>query len=192
MTTLLTKTYEGPLVFDFQSLGGLLRELPRRGTRGLRRQKPGWEAVALELSTRLPVHADTLRIASDLGLQIATLSARLDAVRTFKRTADKLAEVAAETEAFMEDQREGLIALVVEAVRKGAKRTDPALMTAFEKTVGYHGQHGAKAAQTRRQKEEAAAVQAAEAAEKAADLSAVETTAVVIAGGVECEVCSQA
>ncbi|AKT38184.1 hypothetical protein [Chondromyces crocatus] len=156
-TTLLVKQYAGELTLDLTDLQGSLVDLPSGGMRGLRREKPGWDRAEQELSTRLPLHAAELRVAPDLGTQISTLNTRLARVRAVKRTVEKLAEVAAETEAYLEDQREALVGLVVDSVRKAAKRTDPALMTAFEKTIRYHGQTGLLAAKTRRKNEAATA-----------------------------------
>lgn len=165
-TTLLVKLYAGSHTLDFQHLDGVLVDLPDRGTRGLRREKTDWDKVDQELMTRLPLHAAALRIASDFGAQLASMNERIEQVRAFKVAVNKLAEVAMETEVYLEDEREGMVSLVVEAVRKAAKRTDPTLMTAFERTVGYHGQTGKLAAKTRRKNEEAAAQEAA--AEEAA------------------------
>ncbi|EYF05334.1 hypothetical protein [Chondromyces apiculatus] len=182
-TTLLVKPYKGPLAFDFQSLEGTLVDLPDRKTRGLRREKEGWEQVAQELRARLPVHAGALRLAHDVDAQLADLSERLDQVRTCKKVVDELARVAAATEALLEDQREGMVTLVVEAVRKAAKRTDPMLLTAFEQTIHYRGQLGKRAVMTRRANEEAAAKAAA---------AAMVAVAAVEAGGAEQAAADQA
>ncbi|EYF04142.1 hypothetical protein [Chondromyces apiculatus] len=165
-TTLLVKPYAGSFAVDFQHLDGVLVDLPEGGTRGLRREKDEWDRVDLELATRLPLHAATLRVAPDLATHVTSLNERLEQVRAFKVAVDKLAEVAMETEAFLEDEREAVVGLVVDAVRKAAKRTDPTMMTAFEDTVRYHGQVGKRAVKTRRRNEEAAAQEAA--AEEAA------------------------
>ena len=175
-TTLLVKPYAGSLAVDFQHLDGVLVDLPEGGTRGLRREKNDWDRVDLELATRLPLHAGTLRIAPDLGTQVSSLNERLEQVRAFKVAVDKLAEVAMETEAFLEDEREAVVGLVVDAVRKAAKRTDPTMMTAFEDTVRYHGQVAKRAVKTRRRNEEAAAQEAA-AEEAAAEEAAAEEAA---------------
>ena len=165
-TTLLVQAYAGAHALDFQHLDGVLVDLPDGGTRGLRREKNDWDEVEQELTTRLPLHAAVLRIAPDLAAQMAAMNERIDQVRAFKLAVNKLAEVAMETEIYLEDEREGMVSLVVEAVRKAAKRIDPTLMTAFERTVSYHGQTGKLAAKTRRKNEEIAAQEAA--AEEAA------------------------
>lgn len=158
--------FEGPYLIDFQNLSGFLYEVAEGGLQGLRREKTGWDKVNHELTTKLPTHADALRVAPDLGTQLTTLNTRIGEVRALKVVFSKVFEVLKETEVVLEDEREGIVGLVVDSARKAAKRKDPGLMVVFEETIRYHGQIGKRAAQSRR-KNEAAAEEAEANAEEA-------------------------
>ena len=149
--------FNGPFIVDCQSLNGILIDAASGATRGCRREKEDWDKANHEMLTRLPIHAAALRLAPDLDTQLAALNTRIAEVRALKLAAAKLVEVAEETEVVLEDEREGIVSLVVEAARKAAKRTDPGLMVSFEETIRYHGQLGRRAAQTRRKNARAAA-----------------------------------
>jgi hypothetical protein len=147
--------FEGPFVLDYQNLSGVLIDAADGATLGRRREKNDWEKANLELTSRLPIHAAALRVAPDLGDQITTLNDRIAQVRALKVQAEKLVEVLGETEVVLEDEREGLVGLVVDSARK-AKRNDPGLMVAFQEAIRYHGQLGKRAAKTRWKNLEAA------------------------------------
>jgi len=148
--------FEGPFVLDYQNLSGVLVDAADGALQGRRREKEDWEKAKLELTSRLPIYAAALRVAPDLGDQIAALNDRIAEVRALKVQAEKLVEVLGETEVVLEDDREGLVGLVVESARK-AKRNDPGLMVAFQETIRYHGQIGRRSAKTRWKNQEAAA-----------------------------------
>jgi len=148
--------FEGPFTLDFQNLNGVLIDAADGATQRRRREKEDWEKASHELTSRLPIYAADLRVTADLGDQIATLNERLAAVRALKVQAEKLVEVLGETEVVLEDDREGLVGLVVDSARK-AKRTNPGLMVAFQETIRYYGQVGKRAARSRLKNQEAAA-----------------------------------
>jgi hypothetical protein len=102
-----------------------------------------------------------LGIAADTHTRINTLTDQLTLVRAARADIDKLAEVLEETEIYLEDERETQFGTLVEAVRKAARRKDPAVLASFKETIRYHGQIGVRANKTRRKN--AAAVAEAEA-----------------------------
>jgi hypothetical protein len=148
--------YPGPFSIDFQSLQGVVVDVVPGGTRGYARQKEGIGGVLAELTSNLPVHAETLGMAADAHTRINTITDRLEQIRALRPIVAKAAEVLDETEIYLEDEREMQIGTVVEAVRKAARRKDPALLASFEKTIQYHGQIGVRAHKTRRKNAEAA------------------------------------
>jgi hypothetical protein len=81
-----------------------------------------------------------------------------------------MAEVLEETEAYLEDEREGEIGLIVSAVRGAARRKDSTVLTAFEETARYHGQIALRAHKTRRKNAEQAETENAPAGAPAAQV----------------------
>lgn len=60
-----------------------------------------------------------------------------------------------ETEADLENAREGDIALVTKAVQTAAQHIDPSVVASFESTLRYYSQNAVKAVATRRKNAEA-------------------------------------
>jgi hypothetical protein len=75
---------------------------------------------------------------------------KLARVRAARLLVDKAAEVLAETEAVLEDQREAEIGVVVDSVKSAGRRKDASLLAPFEKTIRYNAQVGVRAAKTRK------------------------------------------
>jgi hypothetical protein len=126
------------------------------GTRGLRREKEGFEKADKELEQNLPVHAAMLGVDPGTYGRVATLTQQIGDVRKVRVIVGKLLEVLDETEVYLEDEREGVLGNIVNAVRNAAKRKDPSVTAAFEETIRYHGQVATRAAKTRRKNAEAA------------------------------------
>jgi hypothetical protein len=156
MANSIVQPYKGPTAVDLSPVADTLVAAVPGATRGLRREKDGIQKVLGELQQGLPVHASTLGLAAGGYDRIAELTEKLDKVREVRVLIDKLAGVLEETEAYLEDERESEIALIVSAARATARRKDPTIIAAFEETIRYHGQVGARAAKTRRKNAEQA------------------------------------
>lgn len=159
MANSIVQPYIGPISPDLTPIKDILVDLAAGTTRGLRREKDGIENVISELQNRIPANASTLGVAPDIHQRVLTLTEQLDQVRKARVIIDKLSEILEETEAYLEDDRENEIGLVVNAVRGAARRKDPALIVAFEETARYHGQVGVRAHKTRRKNAEQADAQ---------------------------------
>jgi hypothetical protein len=166
------QSYPGPFTFDFQSLQAVLKDVVPGGTSGFCREKEGIGPVITEIGAGIPVHAVTLGVATDAHIRINTVTEQLAEVRGLLPLLIKAVEVLGETEAYLEDEREGQIGVIVEAVRRTARRKDPAVLASFEKTLLYFGQNAIRAAKTRRKNAEAAEAAAQAAAEAAAQAAA--------------------
>ncbi|EYF01857.1 hypothetical protein [Chondromyces apiculatus] len=158
----MVQPFEGPYEINYEQLQGVLVSMARGAARGVRRQKKGWPKVEMELSAKLPLHAQTLHVSPTLHTDIHGLTGRIEEVRLLKEQVERLLEVLNDTEVHLEDRREALVGHVVESARRTAKRSDPGMVVAFEESIRYHGQVGRLAAKTRYANEEAAAEAAAE------------------------------
>jgi hypothetical protein len=156
MANSFVQPYKGILNPDISHLDGIVVDLGHGTMRGLRRQKAGILKVLGEIQQGIPVHAVTLGVAPDIHDRISALTDKIEKVREARVIIDKLAEVLEETEAYLEDEREGEIGLVVNAVRGAGRRKDPSVLTSFEETRRYHGQISARAYKTRRKNAEQA------------------------------------
>lgn len=145
--------FNGPLSLDFTPLEGTVINAISGVTRGVRREKEGIEKVLAELQQNLPIHAAVLGIAPDVHTRTATLTEKLAKVRAARVLTETLTRALSETEVMLEDEREGEIALVVDAVRRTAVRKDPAIAASFDETIRYHGQIATRAYKTRRKKQ---------------------------------------
>jgi hypothetical protein len=150
MTSSIVQSFQGPFQYDFNYLSGIIIQAVNGATRGLRRQKPGIEKVLNELQQNLSSQASILSVPTDMYTNITSITDKLTKVREARVLVSKLAEVLAETEAFLEDEREGEIGNVVIAVRRAAVRKNPAVVALFEETIRYHGQLALRAHKTRR------------------------------------------
>lgn len=156
--------WQGPFVYNLQTLQGVLVDVVPGGTKGLCREKPGVAEVLAEIGKGVPIHAATLGVAADTHTRLNTLTEQIAQVRAARADLAKAVEVLEETQVCLEDERENQIGTVVEAVRKAARRKDPSVVAAFETTIRYHGQIAARANQTRRKNAEEAARAEAKAA----------------------------
>lgn len=154
MANSIVQPFTGDLVVDLKHLDGVVVDLIPGAMRGLRREKDGIQKALGEIQKGIPVHAATLGVAGDAHDRVNTLTDQIEKVRQARVLIDKMAEVLEETEAYLEDEREGEIGLVVNAVRRAARRKDPAVLAAFEETSRYHGQIAARAHKTRRKNAE--------------------------------------
>lgn len=171
--------FMGPFIMNIQSMEGILVHAVKGALRGLRREKEGWFEARVELLENLQKYAPTLRISSDVRTEILTLSQQLDEVRELQIWAESLADAAKATKVLLEDQREGLVKMVVDAVRTSTGLENQGLVVAFQNTIRYYGQLGAQAAKARAKNKaaaEAAEMQAAEEAE-AEDAEEADTAA---------------
>ena len=152
----IIQRYEGPLAVDYETLRGTVKGVVTGGMRGIRREKEGIAKVLGEFTSCTPALAEALGIGSDLVARVAMQTATLTEVRAARVILDKLSEVFEDTEACLEDEREGAIGLVVDSVRR-ASRQQPTALVSFEATVRYHGQLGVRAFKTRMKRKKQAA-----------------------------------
>lgn len=154
MASSIVQPYQGDLVVDLQPLKGVLLDAVHGATRGLRREKPGIEKALSEIKQNIPAHAEILGVTPNICEHAAALTERIALIRKMRVQIDKLAEVLAETEAFTEDELEGDIGLIVNAVRRASIRKDPTIVALFEETIRYHGQHALRAHKSRLKNEQ--------------------------------------
>lgn len=154
MANSIVQPFTGDLVLDLKHLDGIVVDLVPGAMRGLRREKDGIQKAIGEIQKGIPAHAATIGVAQDVRDRVNTLSDQIEKIRQARVLIDKMAEVLVETEAYLEDEREGEIGLIVNAVRGAARRKDPTLLAAFEETARYHGQIAARAHKTRRKNAE--------------------------------------
>ncbi|EYF02227.1 hypothetical protein [Chondromyces apiculatus] len=184
MASIVVQPHPGPYVHDFSHLSEFTVDVQEGHTKGLCREKLGWSVANQELATNLPLHAATLGLASGFYGQVEVLNDRLAQVRSALVVVGKLMEALEETEIILEDERETLVNVVVNATRTVSKRKNPAVRVAFEETERYHGQVARRAAKTRRRNaEEAEAAAAEEAAEAAAGDTKAKGAVSATAGG---------
>lgn len=143
--------YTGPLTLDATALDGLLFDLPKNAAHHLRAEKPGFDAVALELAKSVPAAGEAVGITKSVYERFTQHTATITTLRAARAQIEKLLEVVAESEAKYVDERENVISMMCDAVRSVVKRTgDEAQKAPFEATLRYNAQTAAKAAKTRR------------------------------------------
>jgi hypothetical protein len=173
MTNRLVQSYGGPFIINLQQHTGVLVDAADGDTQGCRQQQPGFEGVSEELLQALPLHGATIGLSNEVLARFQLLNERITAIRASRHDVDKAAEVLAETEILLEDQREAEIGVIVDAVRSAARRKDPSLLAPFEQTLRYNAQIGVRAAKTRKKNaQQAAAAAAAAEAEAEAEVEA--------------------
>ncbi|AKT37790.1 hypothetical protein [Chondromyces crocatus] len=157
--------YCGPLSIDLQQFEGVLVDHNKGALRGMRREQEGFAEVETELARAVPLLGDALGVAAPVHMRITTRTALLEELRKAKHHVDKLAEVLAETEAALENERETDIGLIASMARLVARRKDPSVLALFEHTIRYNSQISLRGANTRRKRaaEAAAAALAREA-----------------------------
>lgn len=156
MANSIVQPFNGDLDTDLQPLKDILIDAASGATRGLRRQKSGIEKALHEINENIPGSADLLGVAPSIGDRINELTEKLALIRQARARIDKLAEVLAETEAFVEDERENEIGHIVSSARRAAIRKDAAVVILFEETIRYHGQIAARSHKTRRKNQQPA------------------------------------
>jgi hypothetical protein len=146
-----TKTpYTGPLVVDATALKDELVDYAPGAQVGLKHEKPGFDQLLSELQQAKNGALAAAGIAIDVVVRIETRTTTLEEIRTKKEAARKLYEVLAETEADLENAREGDIALIARAVQAAVQHLDAGTAAHFEATLKYYSQIADKAVATRR------------------------------------------
>ncbi len=144
--------YTGPLFVDASTLAGKLVDIPPGGTARLRTEQEGMDEVIAELAAAAPSLGAVVQEPYDV---FVSCTDNLAQIRAARAVVDKLAEVLAESEAKHEHDRENAVSMIVDAARSAARRKgDPAILAAFEKTIGYAAQAAQKAARTRKKNAE--------------------------------------
>jgi hypothetical protein len=142
--------YNGPLVVDVTALKDDIVDLPPRAMVGLKREKLHFNAALNELVQAKAGALDKIGIANTSVDRIEARTSKLAAIRTQRDIAAKLVEVLDETEAYLEDAREGDIAVVAKAIQASGKHIDAGVLASFEATLSYYSQNAEKAVATRR------------------------------------------
>jgi hypothetical protein len=146
--------YRGPVVINLEDIEEALVDLPPGGKRGLRQEKDGFEEVLAELARALPVHGAAAGIPGDAYARVVEATGTLQKIREARAVIDKLAAVLDSSEAKHEHDRENELSLIVDTIKSTAKRRNPSITAAFEKTLEYSSRIADKAAETRRRKAE--------------------------------------
>ncbi len=142
--------YNGPLTLDLNPVKDDIVDLPPRAMVGLKREKSNFTAALNELVQAKSGLLDKVGIANSTVERIEARTRKLAAIRTQRDIAAKLLEVLDETEAYLEDAREGDIAVVAKAIQAAAKHVDAGALASFEATLAYYSQNADKAVATRR------------------------------------------
>ncbi len=146
-----TKTaYTGPLVVDATTLKDHLVDFAPGAQVGLKHEKPGFNDVLGELQRAKNGALGAAGISAEVVARIETRTITLEAIRNQKEAARKLYEVLGETEADLENAREGDIALIARAAQAAAQHLDAGMAAHFETTLKYYSQIADKAVATRR------------------------------------------
>lgn len=146
-----TKTpYTGALVVDVTALKDHLVDYAPGAQVGLKHEKPGLDNVLAELERAKGGALSAAGISSEVVTRIETRTMRLAEIRTHITDAKKLYEVLTETEADLENAREGDIAIVARGVQTAAQHLDAGTAAHFESTLKYYSQIADKAVATRR------------------------------------------
>ena len=150
MTTGTGQPYTGPLTFDLLAIAAILIDQPPGALRGMRRDKPGIEAVIQELAEAVKNHGTEAGVAASAYQRFLDSTEKLDNLRLNSAPLLKMAEVLAETRATYENEREQAVSHMVDAVKSTAKRTkNPAILAPFEASIRYTAQNAEKAVKTR-------------------------------------------
>jgi hypothetical protein len=160
MANSIVQPFQGDVVIDLQPLKPILIDAIPGATRGLRREKPGIEKALGEIKQNIPTSAGLLGVAPSISDRATDLTEKIASIREARARVDKLAEILAETEAFLEDEREDEIGHIVSSVRRASTRKDPAVVALFEETIRYHGQLAARAHKTRLKNQQVAPTEA--------------------------------
>ncbi len=150
MSTNSATPYNGSLVVDVTALKDDLVDLPPRAMVGLKREKENFTAALNELVQAKSGKLDTIGVANAVVERIETRTTKLPAIRVQRDIAAKLVEVLDETEAHLEDAREGDMAIVAKAAQTTAQHVDAGALASFEATLSYYSQNADKAVATRR------------------------------------------
>lgn len=142
--------YTGELVVDVTPLKDHLIDYGPQGLVGLKHEKPGIDDVMRELDQAKNGALAALGIALDVVTRIETRTTVLKEVRSKKALAQKLFEVLAESEADLENAREGDIALIARSAQTATQHIDGGTAANFEQTLKYYSQIADKAAATRK------------------------------------------
>lgn len=142
--------YTGALVVDATPLKDILVDLAPDGLVGLKHEKPGVDEVLKELDRAKGGALAAAGISLDVVTRIETRTASLADVRAQKINARKLYEVLTETEADLENAREGDIAIVARGAQTARQHLDAGTGAHFEATLKYYSQIADKAVATRR------------------------------------------
>lgn len=146
--------YMGSLVIDVQDIAGELVDLPHAATQHLTREKPEFEGLKAEWATAMSGPLGPEVIPAPLYARFQHQTAVLEKVLARRAEAEKLLEVLKETQAYLEDRREGDIAIVAKAVQASIQHKGEAFAAAFEKTLAYYSQVARKGVETRRKNAE--------------------------------------
>lgn len=142
--------YTGALVVDATALKDNLVDLAPDALVGLKHEKPGIAGVLEELDRAKSGALAAAGIALDVVTRIETRTARLADVRAQMSNARKLFEVLTETEADLENAREGDIAIVARGAQTAKQHLDAGTAAHFEATLKYYSQIADKAVATRK------------------------------------------
>jgi hypothetical protein len=149
--------YTGPTLIDIQPIAGTLKDLKPGALQFLRSEKDGIEEVEEELKMSVPALGAQAAVSSDVYAQLVEARENVRKIREVHLIVAKLAEVLKESEAYYEHESETCISLIADAARSAARRKDPSIRAAFEKTLRYVAQTAHKALLTRRRNAKAEA-----------------------------------
>jgi hypothetical protein len=149
--------YTGPTSIDVEPIAAMLKDLNPGAMQFLRSEKEGIEEVEEELKNSVPAVGAYAAISSDVYAQLVLARDNVKKIRAIRLVVAKLAEVLEESEAYYEHESEVCISLIADAARSAARRKDPSIRAAFEKTLRYVAQTAHKALLTRRRNEKAEA-----------------------------------
>lgn len=147
--------YKGPSLIDVQDIAGSLVDLPPKAMQPLTREKEEFGKLKEEWATAMAGPLGPEVIPPPLYQRFVDKTALLQKVRQRLGEAEKLAEVLRETQALIEDEREGDIAMVAKAVKAAIQHKGDAFEAAFENTLNYYSQIADKAVATRRKNADA-------------------------------------
>jgi GTPase SAR1 family protein len=142
--------YTGPTLIDIQPIASVLRDLQRGSLQFLRSERAGIEEVEEELKLSLPAVGARAAVSSDVYAELVLARDNVKKIRAMRLIVAKLAEVLKESEAYYEHESETCISLIADAARSAARRKDPSIRAAFEKTLRYVAQTAHKSLLTRR------------------------------------------
>ena len=150
MSTTTKTPYTGSLIVDATPLKDHLVDYGPSGLGGLKHEKPGIDNVLAELEQAKNGAIAAVGMTPDVVTRIQNRTTTLAEVRAQKISAKKLYEVLAETEADLENAREGDIALIARSVQAAVQHIDAGTAAHFEGTLNYYSQIADKAAATRK------------------------------------------